>query len=1040
MDIPEEIKTSDIEEREEQKDEVNELKEETNSVLDHEHDHKSDVLHVPISNGDRNGDYNHVPSDSDPNTPNKTNEINQAQSDVMHANPVDSIQITRERERRSAKKVLSANAPNTPRSAQGSTSQVSPTLDGTILELSSSDIDEENEARDKPQPIAAMDPKKGRRLRTSSTMSCNGYEDSDTADTRSVSTSITMESEEPEEADHAFERKKRHLNVVQRPFAAWFIKQDWKSQRRTQSRAALESNVMQIIMMLLTFYALYSDDIRLATSETPEHDVAMGAVAFVVFIVFVVELIVLCYAVENYFLSFFFWLDLVAAISMIFDVEFIMRDTGLAGGGASEARAGRAAKVGAKAGRIVRLVRLIRLTNIMKWIRKRKDGDEDGDYQEFEDSTKYEPTKLGAFLSQMMTKKVILAVLTMILVLPYLQAVNIDDGISMMPSVERLEQWMDSGGDAGFIQHFIDRNDNDGADKDLVYLKVSGTVYLEREAVFEDLRMNEFEKFSTNSGETQAIWNTKKIAQGDAARSLGSTSFLIFMLGALAMAFTQDTEKYVVKPIRDMTNAIRNLASYEKAMKLMSKTSDRQSNRFSSLIKKKLSSKISIRRSAMEKIDGDALKGSGGGEHQDEAMETEMMQGTIRKLARLLELGFGIAGQEIVRKIITQSDGDDDGKGTVGRKRRSTEIDFTKTGGMMVNGIWGFAIIHKFNETLQALEGQTMIYVNAIAQIVHSIVHQYGGAANKNIGNAFLLVWKLPGEEEYNEYGIDVRKQNLADQALLAFLKIIIEIRSNADIQRYARHPEVRKIIGPNWHVSLGFGLHSGWGIEGAIGSRHKIDASYLSPNVNLAARLESGTKQFGVDLLLSDAFVQLLSTTARKFCRQIDVVCVKGSAVPIGLWTYDLIEREKVMKGRPNLEPPEHGSFGDLGAEESKDDTSQDESTAERLLKIKTPISHIIEAVQNERDNITTWERVFLEDSDLKRYRKNLKREFYVMFKDAFLHYVEGRWDVAKAELLKCKDIFPGDGPTGVLLGVLASHKDQAPPNWGGNRSLTSK
>jgi class 3 adenylate cyclase len=50
----------------------------------------------------------------------------------------------------------------------------------------------------------------------------------------------------------------------------------------------------------------------------------------------------------------------------------------------------------------------------------------------------------------------------------------------------------------------------------------------------------------------------------------------------------------------------------------------------------------------------------------------------------------------------------------------------------------------------------------------------------------------------------------------------------------------------------MGFGLHIGWGIEGAVGSKFKIDASYLSPNVNMAARLEAATKQFGVTLLIS--------------------------------------------------------------------------------------------------------------------------------------------------------------------------------------------
>lgn len=31
----------------------------------------------------------------------------------------------------------------------------------------------------------------------------------------------------------------------------------------------------------------------------------------------------------------------------------------------------------------------------------------------------------------------------------------------------------------------------------------------------------------------------------------------------------------------------------------------------------------------------------------------------------------------------------------------------------------------------------------------------------------------------------------------------------------------------------------AGWAIEGAIGSEYKIDASYLSPHVNMASRLE---------------------------------------------------------------------------------------------------------------------------------------------------------------------------------------------------------
>lgn len=49
-----------------------------------------------------------------------------------------------------------------------------------------------------------------------------------------------------------------------------------------------------------------------------------------------------------------------------------------------------------------------------------------------------------------------------------------------------------------------------------------------------------------------------------------------------------------------------------------------------------------------------------------------------------------------------------------------------------------------------------------------------------------------------------------------------------------------------------------------SVGSEYKIDASYLSPNVNLASRLEAATKQYDVPLLLSRAFVDCLSPAVK--------------------------------------------------------------------------------------------------------------------------------------------------------------------------------
>lgn len=78
--------------------------------------------------------------------------------------------------------------------------------------------------------------------------------------------------------------------------------------------------------------------------------------------------------------------------------------------------------------------------------------------------------------------------------------------------------------------------------------------------------------------------------------------------------------------------------------------------------------------------------------------------------------------------------------------------------------------------------------------------------------------------------------------AILAFATIITSISTSPNCLKYKSHEGLNARI-PNYSVKMGFGLHCGWAIEGAIGSEYKIDASYLSPNVNMASRLEAATK-----------------------------------------------------------------------------------------------------------------------------------------------------------------------------------------------------
>jgi hypothetical protein len=86
------------------------------------------------------------------------------------------------------------------------------------------------------------------------------------------------------------------------------------------------------------------------------------------------------------------------------------------------------------------------------------------------------------------------------------------------------------------------------------------------------------------------------------------------------------------------------------------------------------------------------------------------------------------------------------------------------------------------------------------------------------------------------------------------------------------------------FRVQLGFGIHVGWAIEGAIGSKYKIDVSYLSPHVNIAARLEAATTQYNTNILFSSSLYDLLSpeTQVRELVL-VAVVVVVGDASDAG-------------------------------------------------------------------------------------------------------------------------------------------------------------
>ena len=481
-----------------------------------------------------------------------------------------------------------------------------------------------------------------------------------------------------------------------------------------------------------------------------------------------------------------------------------------------------------------------------------------------------------------------------------------------------------------------------------------------------------------------AYLQIKAASQAGALLSIFKTFFMMLVLVGFSLLLTHDANILVVGPLERMMSMVKKLA--KNPLGALSHDSEEEKT------------------------------GSGNSSEEGE-YETVMLEKSLRKIGGLLQVGFGAAGADIIAKNM--------GRGEL----RMMEP------GRKITSVFGFGIIEEFTDTVSCLEQDITQYINSIASIVHSGCHSYFGAPNKNIGSAFLMAWKicdgsLPGlvdprdppddaegkalakrklEKEKREtmtkawpqlsgvgkYARPVPPRELVDSALAAILRIrmgIAKANNDGTFASFVAHPKMLKKFGP-FKVKMGFGLHIGWAIEGAIGSKYKIDASYLSPNVNLSARLEAATHQFHTPMLMSHWFVEEMSEEARHLCRLIDRVTVKGSEIPMGVYTFDI-----------TLTPRDISTF------------------APRF------------------DSLGVQEPVDFGEHKWTSLRSGVDAEFFDDFKKAVDAYIAGDWSAAKSQLEKCLQISSDDGPSKSLMGVMGKSDYSAPTDWKGYRALTSK
>jgi len=523
------------------------------------------------------------------------------------------------------------------------------------------------------------------------------------------------------------------------------------------------------------------------------------------------------------------------------------------------------------------------------------------------------------------------------------------------------------------------------------------------------------------------------------------TLFICLLLGVGSVTFSMDTNTYVLTPIERMIAKIEKIRKNplaalsigdEEHRKEEIKSTARASRHFPLLAvaAKSTGSDNSMSSRARAKIDKLRQKlcptRKSPPKESPEPMETVVLEKTIIKIGALLALGFGESGAEIIGQSLRRGDNSALNSMIPGRR---------------VEGIFACCETKYFMQITEVLQDQVMPFVNQIACIVHSIANEYFGSANKNMGESFLLAWNLTVQKPE-------KRQRLADCALVALVKVAAQLAKAPGLNEFRNHPKLRKKI-PFPGIQMGFGLHSGWSIEGAIGSEFKIDASYLSPNILVTESLQEACLQYGCTMLISEAVIRLMSPGMAAECRVIDRIRFPGARDPFGLYTMDLDEialAVAVREAATSTPGPDQSQRHTQNAGGGGIRYTMTQREAKTKFKLKQErIKRMNERWSDAFD--THWN--FITDPDVLNMRSKFNEEFFCRFRMGYLNYIAGQWDIARelldtarfllvAEALGEGTLAAGreDGPSASLIRYMSQFPEGAPLDWQGHRVVNPR
>jgi adenylate cyclase len=151
--------------------------------------------------------------------------------------------------------------------------------------------------------------------------------------------------------------------------------------------------------------------------------------------------------------------------------------------------------------------------------------------------------------------------------------------------------------------------------------------------------------------------------------------------------------------------------------------------------------------------------------------------------------------------------------------------------------------------------------MNALLTPMTRVIHKNRGTIDKYMGDAIMSFWGAP-----------IADPEHAHHALYAAMEMMEELKIMQEDFRQRGWPE----------VNIGIGLNTGNMNVGNMGSEFRMAYTVLGDAVNLGSRLEGLTKNYGVNIIVSES---TKSEIPEFLFRELDLVRVKGKNEPVAIF-----------------------------------------------------------------------------------------------------------------------------------------------------------